>query len=88
MARLNHSDDTRRDTVLPKVTFTPLDKLAGNEDAVFAELDRKLEAARKQRQLRRAGSKCCLMLEGVVQCDLPWKRIGQRKSAGTARRVV
>ncbi|HFE52454.1 MAG TPA: transposase [Bacteroidetes bacterium] len=34
--------------------ITPLDKLAGNEDAIFAERDRKLEAAREQRQLRRA----------------------------------
>ena len=53
MARLDHSDDTG-DTVLPKVRLTPLDKLAGIEDAVFAERDRKLEAALKQRQLRRA----------------------------------
>lgn len=34
--------------------ITPLDKLAGNEDVIFAERDRKLEAAREQRQLRRA----------------------------------
>ena len=32
----------------------PLDKLAGSEDAIFADRDRKLEAARAQRQLRRA----------------------------------
>ncbi|HHM12228.1 MAG TPA: hypothetical protein ENJ16_01645 [Planctomycetaceae bacterium] len=53
MARLDHSDDTG-DTVLPKVRLTPLDKLAGNEDAIFAGRGRKLEAARKQRELRRA----------------------------------
>src|SRR2546421_4977398 len=32
---------------------TPLDKLEGREPQIFAERDRKLEAARRQRQLRR-----------------------------------
>jgi len=32
---------------------TPLDKLLGREPQIFAERDRKLEEARRQRQLRR-----------------------------------
>ena len=32
---------------------TPLDKLKGREPQIFAERDRKLEEARRQRQLRR-----------------------------------
>jgi len=36
---------------------TPADKLAGREDAIWAERDRKLEAAREQRRIRRARSR-------------------------------
>ncbi|RME53966.1 IS3 family transposase [Candidatus Woesearchaeota archaeon] len=49
---VNHYNTRRLHSAIGYVT--PMDKLAGNEDEIFAERDRKLEAARAQRQLRRA----------------------------------
>ena len=37
---------------------TPIDKLRGREQAIFAERDRKLETAREQRRSRRRGETC------------------------------
>ena len=48
--------------------IAPLDKLEGRETQVFAERDRKLEAARKQRQLRR-NDKALSGLEIVATVD-------------------
>lgn len=36
---------------------TPADKLAGREEAIFAERDRKLEAARERRKMKRAAAR-------------------------------
>ena len=38
--------------------MTPIDKLRGREQEIFAERDRKLETAREQRRWRRRGETC------------------------------
>lgn len=51
---------------------TPSDKLLGRETGIFAERDRKLEAAREVRKLRRrAGRNTCTCIHydaGVYEC--------------------
>jgi hypothetical protein len=41
---------------------TPADKMAGREPEIFAARDRKLEAARQQRQVKRQAAKAALVL--------------------------
>ena len=48
---VEHYNDVRLNSAL--VYITPKDMLAGRQQATHAERDRKLEEARKQRQLRR-----------------------------------
>lgn len=50
---VEHYNNVRLHSALGYVT--PADKLAGREKAIFAERDRKLEAARERRQARRRG---------------------------------
>jgi hypothetical protein len=53
-------DNTRRlHSALGYVT--PADKMAGREPAIFAARDRKLEAARGQRQVKRQAARAALI---------------------------
>jgi len=44
--------------------ITPADKLAGREPEIFAARDRKLEAARQQRQAKRQAARAALVPAG------------------------
>jgi len=48
---VEHYDNVRLNSAV--VYITPKDMLAGRQQEIHAERDRKLEAARKQRQIRR-----------------------------------
>jgi putative transposase len=50
--------------------ITPKDMLAGRQQEIHAERDRKLEAARKQRQVHRARQVFCV--NGQVITTHPW----------------
>jgi hypothetical protein len=45
---------------------TPADKLAGREAAIYAERDRKLEAARQQRQAKRQAAQPAAVAEPAL----------------------
>jgi putative transposase len=63
---VNHYNTVRLHSAIGYIA--PLDKLEGRETQIFAERDRKLEAARKQRQLRR-NDKALSGLEIVATVD-------------------
>jgi transposase InsO family protein len=46
--------------------ITPADKLAGRERAIYAERDRKLEAARQQRQAKRQAARSATIAEAAL----------------------
>ena len=50
---MRHYNEVRLHSAIGYVT--PADKMAGNETAIFAERDRRLEAARKRRRAARDG---------------------------------
>jgi putative transposase len=63
---VNHYNTVRLHSAIGYIA--PLDKLEGRETQIFAQRDRKLEKARKQRQLRR-NDKALSGLEIVATVD-------------------
>jgi transposase InsO family protein len=57
---------------------TPKDKLDGREQEIFAERDRKLEAARERRKARRQAAYSCSESSSAYNDERPERRIGQR----------
>ena len=64
---LAHGNTSRWHRALGDVT--PADKMAGREPAIFAARDRKLEAARGQRQVKRQAPRAAL-IPGVGKSSL------------------
>jgi putative transposase len=64
---VNHYNTVRLHCAIGYIA--PVDKLEGRETQIFAERDRKLEAARQQRQLRRNNNAAQSGLESVATVD-------------------
>ena len=61
---VEHYNQVRLHSALGYVT--PADKLAGRETAIYAERDRKLEAAREQRQTKRQAARSAAVVQPAL----------------------
>ena len=84
---IEHYNTRRLHNVLGYVT--PTDKLAGREPAIFAARDRKLEAARQQRQVKRQAARAALVRteeKSSLTDQIPFETVGPSREteAGSA----
>jgi hypothetical protein len=62
--------------------ITPADKLAGHEPEIFAARDRRLEAARQQRQVKRQAARAALVRteeKSSLTDQVPSERVGSSR---------